>query len=481
MSNEFNDMQLSNKVLEALKLLEYKNPTDVQKAVIPRAMCGENIIVKSQTGTGKTAAFAIPVCENVVWEENRPSALVLEPTRELSVQVKQEIFNIGRLKKIKVADVFGGFPIDKQILTLKQKTHVVVGTPGRIMDHLRRSTLDLTNISILVIDEADLMLDMGFEEEVSEIIENITRVKDNIQIMLFSATINENVARITEKYMKESAQIFIEGENTTLKEITSKLYLVDSEDKYKQFKKIIISENPEKCMVFCGTREMVNVLFRKLKRDKVRCGMIHGEMEQRDRLRSIEEFRENRFPYLIATDVAARGIDFENITHVINYDFPTGRETYVHRMGRTGRNGKSGIAISILTNENLKMKKMVEEFIGETIEFEQDDIHISKGLERKFEEKQKEKIKSKPGRSAKLNRDITRLSIGGGRKSKMRPGDIVGTLCSIEGITMDDIGIIDVRDSISFVEILNGKGNDVLLELQHRTIKGKERKVRKVR
>lgn len=482
MNNKFSELKLSGEIVEALTVLGYTSPTEIQEKVIPFALQGRDIAAKSQTGSGKTAAFAIPLCELADWSENSPQALVLEPTRELTVQVKQEIFHIGRKKRLKVPDIFGGFPIDKQIQTLKQKSHIVVGTPGRVMDHVRRGSLDLSKIKYLVIDEADLMLDMGFIDEVRQIID---KLPDQRVIMLFSATLGESLESLIKKYMHDPASIIIESETETVAEVEQSVIEVsDDEEKYDAFLSVLIKENPDNCMIFCGTREMVNVLCRRLRKDGVKCGMIHGEIEQRDRIRTIEDFREGRFRYLIATDVAARGIDFDNLTHVFNYDFPTGREAYVHRVGRTGRNGKSGKAISMIAEYDKKMRGMVEEYINMHIENSEipDRQELKKNFaERAFFDRQNERPMLRAKKGAGFNKTITRLTISGGKKSKMRAVDIVGTICSIEGIISDDIGIIDVRDSLTYVEILNGKGKTVLDALQEKTIKGKIRKVRATR
>lgn len=475
--NQFGQFQLSEDIIEALKVLGYQEPTEIQTAVIPLALQGRSIAAKSQTGSGKTAAFGIPLCEQAHWEENLPEALVLEPTRELTVQVKQEIFNIGRKKRLKVADVFGGFPIDKQIQTLKQKTHIVVGTPGRVADHIRRESLNLKKIKYLVIDEADLMLDMGFVEEVIEIIRLLP--KERI-IMLFSATLSDKVQKLISEYMEDPQTVNIESDTDTVDTIEQKLYRVPGEEKYKAFFTLLMQENPDNGMVFCGTRDMVDVLGRKLKKDGIRCGMLHGEIDQQTRLRTIDGFKENRFRYLIATDVAARGVDVQNLSHVFNYDFPTGRETYVHRIGRTGRNGQQGIAVSLVSETDEKMVGMVEEYIGGQLPFFELPER-TRGAETAFWKRQKEKPVLKASRGAGFKKTITRLSIGGGKKSKMRAVDIVGTICSIEGMGAEDIGIIDVRDSLTYVEILNGKGKMVLEALQEKTIKGKVRKVRMTR
>lgn len=496
MINQFEGYQLSKEIIGALTILGYKEPTKIQAEVIPVALQRRDIVGKSQTGSGKTAAFAIPLCEEAVWEENTPTALVLEPTRELTVQTKQEIFHIGRKKRLKVPDVFGGFPIDKQIQTLKQKSHIVVGTPGRVMDHIRRGTLQLGNIKSVVIDEADLMLDMGFAEEVGQILE---KIKTNPRIMLFSATIGEEIEHMIERYLKEPVVVEIEVSQEEKGNIKEEVYEVtginsamqstnsydsnianelgeQSKEKYQLFLRLLARENPDSCMIFCGTKEMVNVLCRKLRKDGVKCGMIHGDIDQQDRIRTVEGFREGRFRYLIATDVVARGIDFDNLSHVFNYDFPTGRETYVHRIGRTGRNGKTGIAISLITDSDQKMKKMVENYVGYDLPME-NYVPVSKEEEKAFWNRQNEKIVLKK-KGAEFSKTITKLSISGGKKSKMRAVDIVGTICSIPDMVAEDIGVIDVRDSLTYVEILNGKGKKVLDALQEKTIKGKVRKVR---
>lgn len=470
----FKEYQLSEEIIETLRMLGYNRPTRIQREVIGEALNGRDIVGRSQTGSGKTAAFGIPLCQQAVWEENAPGALVLEPTRELTVQVKEELFNIGRKKRLKVPDVFGGFPIDKQIQTLKQKSHIVVGTPGRLMDHIRRGTINLENIHTVVVDEADLMLDMGFIGEVEEIFAHLPR---KCQRMLFSATIGERIEKLIEEYLVEPKVVLIEEEEKERSQIRQKLYEVSSEEKYQVFLDSLMKENPDSCMIFCGTKEMVNVLCRKLRKDGVKCGMIHGDLDQQDRLRTIHNFRHQRFRYLIATDVVARGIDFDQLTHVFQYDFPTGRETYVHRIGRTGRNGAAGTAVCFVTEEEQRMRQMVESYLQCEIPVEKLSP-VTEEEKSAFLKRQEERIEGRKPKSAVFHKTITKLSIGGGKKSKMRAGDIVGTICSLPDVTQEDIGIIDVRDSLTYVEILNGKGKMVCEALQNKTIKGKLRKVR---
>lgn len=476
MNNQFSKFHLSQDIMDALDTLEYKIPTPIQEKVIPIAQKGRDIVARSQTGSGKTAAFAIPICEAAVWEYNEPQALVLEPTRELTVQVKEEIFHIGRNKRLKVPDLFGGFPIEKQILTLKQKVHIVVGTPGRTMDHIRRETLNLSRIQTVVIDEADLMLDMGFIDDVKKI---ISAIGHPVKVYLFSATLREELKELAQEYLKDPIYIDVE-ESTGALDIEQKTYFVRSEEKYDRFMDVLMKENPDSCMIFCDTRNMVDVLCRKLRKDGCKCVMIHGEIDQQDRMRTVEQFRRGRYRYLIATDVVARGIDFENLSHVFNYDFPTGRETYVHRIGRTGRNGSSGVALNFITEMDLKMKKMVEDYIGCELPYS-DLITVDENIKKTFFKRQKETPVLRTKKGAEFGKTITKITIGGGKKSKMRTADIVGTICSIEGIMAKDIGVIDIRDSLTYVEILNQKGNEVLQALQNKTIKGKLRKVRKTK
>ena len=343
------------------------------------------------------------------------------------------------------------------------------------MDHIRRETLKLSNVQWLVIDEADLMLDMGFIDEVKQI---LSLVPADCRISLFSATLKPEIRELADEFIPEAVLVMQEAGEEQAPAITEKLYFASQERKYDTFLDILMDENPQSYMIFCGTREMTNVLFQKLRRKRIFCGMLHGDMEQRERLKTVDAFRRGGFRFLIATDVAARGIDFEEISHVVNYDFPTGKETYVHRIGRTGRNGNSGTAVSLVTENDQRMLKQVETYLGRELPVTEPPV-IGDEKERAFWKFQRIKAERKPEKGEALNEGITRLSIGGGRKSKMRAGDIVGTICSIEGLEASDIGIVDIRDSISYVEILNRKGNQVLDYLQTKPMKGKVRKVRK--
>ena len=471
----FREYRLGKELLKALELLNYKETTKVQQAVIPIALENEDIVVKSQTGSGKTAAFAIPICEKILWDENKPQALVLTPTRELAMQIRQDFFNIGRFKRLKAVAVYGKHSFVLEQKELKQKTHVVVGTPGRVLDHITRGTLVLDQITHLIIDEADEMLNMGFIEQVESIIKALP--KDRIT-MLFSATLPEDIEQLSKRYMKNPEYVTVQKEDQISDKITHTVYKLDNQDKIELLTNITILENPDSCIIFCNTKLAVDELFDKLTHLNYTCERIHGGMEQEDRQKVMSDFKKGHFRYLIATDVAARGIDVDNITLVINYDIPQNKESYVHRIGRTGRAGKEGKAVTLMTLKEEKYLLEIEDYIN--FKIPQSTLPGSEeaaALKYAFEEKMKVRPKLKVDKAANLGGDIMKLHIASGKKSKMRPVDIVGTLSNLKGMTADDIGIINVQDVSTFVEILNNKGEMVLEALQTTPIKGRLRRV----
>jgi len=474
-SKSFNDYQLSEEIANALKSLGYENPTEVQRKVIPLAFKKNDLVVKSQTGSGKTAAYGIPICEMIDWLENKPQALILTPTRELAVQVKEDITNIGRLKRIKAAAIYGRHPFGVQKTELKQKTHVVVGTPGRLLDHIEKGTINLKQISYLVIDEADEMLNMGFIEQVEAIIKELPR--DRVT-MLFSATLPEAVKNLALKYMKAPIDVEINSANITTEEIQHSLYKIAESDKFSLLSDVCVIENPDSCIIFCGTKDQVDFVYDRLTKLKFSCDKIHGGMEQDDRLIAMNRFRRGEFRYLVATDVAARGIDVENITLIINYDIPLKKEGYVHRTGRTGRAGLAGKAITFVTPQQGRYLSQIEEYIGFKIPFMMNPSN-EEVLNKKtdFDLKMMNKPTIKKPKSEQLNKEIMKLRFNGGKKKKFRADLFVGTIANIEGVTAEDIGIIDILDSLTYVEILNGKGPLVLERLKNTPIKGKIMKV----
>jgi len=471
----FKDYPLSKEIVRALTSLKYEQPTEVQGKVIPVALEKKDLVVKSQTGSGKTASFGIPLCERVKWEENKPQALILTPTRELAVQVKEDITNIGRFKRIKATAVYGKSPFARQKLELKQKTHIVVGTPGRVLDHIEKGTFSLERLKYLVIDEADEMLNMGFIDQVEAIIDELPI---NRMTMLFSATLPEDVENLSRTYMKSPINIEIKASGITTDKIEHSLLNVREEEKFSLLKDITTVENPDSCIIFCRTQENVDHVFRQLKRSGYPCDKIHGGMVQEDRFAVMDDFKRGKFRYLVATDVAARGIDIENITHVINYDIPLEKESYVHRTGRTGRAGNSGKAITFVTPYEDRFLTEIEEYIG--FEILQIDVPSKEDVTKgkiAFEEKINAKPIMKKEKNVGLNKDIMKLYFNGGKKKKIRAVDFVGTIAKIPGVTADDIGIITIQDNVSYVDILNGKGPLVLKVMKNTTIKGKQLKV----
>ncbi len=471
----FEDYQLSEEIKRALSVLKYKTPTEVQQSVIPLAIEKRDLVVKSQTGSGKTAAYGIPICEMIEWEEKKPQALILTPTRELAAQVREDLTNIGRFKRIKALALYGKEPFAKQKEELKQKTHVVVGTPGRVLDHIERETLILDQIKYLIIDEADEMLNMGFVDKVESIIQQLPL---NRLTMVFSATLPKNVEDLCHEYMKDPDQIEIAASGITSDTIEHSLIEVKNEEKISLLKDITVVENPDSCIIFCKTKEHVDTVFTELEKSNYSCERLHGGLEQEDRFAVMDGFKMGNFRYLVATDVAARGIDIDNVTLVINFDVPMEKESYVHRTGRTGRAGNKGKAIMFVNPHEGKYVKAIEKYIGFEIPAmeapNQEEISVGKAA---FEEKLQGRRVVRNNKTARINQDIIKLHFNGGKNKKLRPVDFVGTITKIPGITADDIGIITIQDRLSYVDILNGKGSLVIQALENTPIKGKKLKV----
>ncbi|MFZ3579584.1 DEAD/DEAH box helicase [Virgibacillus sp. DJP39] len=471
----FEHYNLSDVIRKALDLLKYDFPTKVQVEVIPKALKNQDLVVKSQTGSGKTAAFGIPICDMIEWEEKEPQALVLTPTRELAVQVQEDLTNIGRFKRIKATAVYGKEPFAKQKEELKQKTHIVVGTPGRVMDHIERETLDLSNIKYLIIDEADEMLNMGFIKKVEAIIKELPT---NRVTMVFSATLPKDVENLCHKHMKDPVNIEIDDTGITTGTIDHRIIEVKQEEKLSLLKDITIVENPDSCIIFCRTKEHVDTVFEELEEANYACEKLHGGLEQEDRFAVMNGFKTGNFRYLVATDVAARGIDIDNVTIVINYDVPLEKESYVHRTGRTGRAGNEGKAITFATPHEGKFVRSIENYI----DFEISTMEVPSKQEvaknrPAFEEKSSGRRIVKNNKTARINKDIVKLHFSGGKKKKIRAVDFVGTIAKIPGVTAEDIGIITIHDNFSYVDILNGKGSLVVQAMDNTPVKGKKLKV----
>lgn len=471
---KFEDFNLHKEILNSLKKLGYNNPLDVQRNVIPFILNKRDIIVKSKTGSGKTAAFGIPICNEINVEENKAQALILTPTRELAIQIKNEISNIGRLKKIRCEAVFGKESINEQSQKLKQRVHIIVGTPGRVNDHIERKSLDLSNIKYFVIDEADEMLNMGFIDQVQSIIKSLP---DKKEVMLFSATINDNIKKLCINLMINPEYIEIKTKNNIENNINEEYYFVEESEKINILNKLLYMENPKKCIIFCNTREETEYVENKMKKRGYYCSKLHGGMEQKERIKIMNEFKNGHINFLISTDVLARGIHVDNLSYVINYNIPFEKESYVHRIGRTGRNGKSGIAISLLTQKEISLFNTIKDYTKRDILKKEipKDLVFNNNLKINLKTKPKVNLNNK----SKFGNEVTKLYIGAGKKKKIRFGDIVGALINIDGIEFDDIGVIDIKDGFSYVDILNGKGNVIINKFSTIMIKGKKVRIQK--
>lgn len=474
---KFHNYIISEDIVKALNGLEYEIPTEVQAKVIPAALEENDLIVKAQTGSGKTAAYVIPICERTEWLENKPQALILTPTRELAVQVKEDFTNIGRFKRIKATAIYGGHQFSIEKAELKQKTHVVVGTPGRVMDHIKKGTLPLNKINCLVIDEADRMLDMGFIEQVEAIMNELPRER---MTMLFSATMSDEVKSLSLNYMKDPINIDVSETDIVTADINHFIYITDEDDKFDLLTDVMIIEKPDSCIIFCSTKDRVDMVCERLNDLGYPCNKMHGGMEQKDRLSAMNRFKRGKYRYLVATDVAARGIDIENISLVINYDIPLDEENYVHRTGRTGRAGRKGKAITFVAPTQTRYLQDIEELIGFKIqEIEKPDKEEVAIQKLSFDEKMNTAPKIKKMKSDQLNKDIMKLRFNGGKKKKLRATNFVGVISNLEGVKAEDIGIITIQDTLTYIEILNGKGPLVLEAMKNTMICGKQLKVSK--
>jgi ATP-dependent RNA helicase DeaD len=337
-------------MLAALERAAYTQPSPVQAGIIPRALAGVDVLGQARTGTGKTAAFAIPILEQLERSKKGapPQALVLVPTRELAVQVREEFEKLAHGRRVSCVPVYGGKPIRGQISKLQQGADVVVGTPGRVLDLIGRSALDLRSLRTVVLDEADRMLDIGFRPDIEKI---LRRCPANRQTLLLSATVAPGVERLARKYMREPEIMDFSPKNVTVDTIDQFYFTVDQERKYDLLVRLLKREQPEQAIVFCRTKRGTDRVFLKLGKQLESVDSIHGDMMQSARDRVMKRFRAGEVKILVATDVVGRGIDVSGISHIINYDIPQSSDDYVHRVGRTGRMGREGVAYTFVTTE----------------------------------------------------------------------------------------------------------------------------------
>ncbi|KRQ86544.1 DEAD-box ATP-dependent RNA helicase CshA [Caloramator mitchellensis] len=513
---KFIELNVSKEILRAIEELGFEEATPIQSRAIPVILEGKDVIGQAQTGTGKTAAFGIPVLEKVDSTLKSLQSIILCPTRELAVQVSEELKKLSKYKRgINVLPIYGGQSIDRQIHALKKGVQIIIGTPGRVIDHLDRGTLKLDNVKMFVLDEADEMLNMGFIEDIEYILE---KTPEDKQTVLFSATIPEPILKLTKKYLKNPEYIKVIHKELTVPTIEQGYFEVKEGDKIEVLSRLLDIHNPNLALVFCNTKKKVDDVVNSLQARGYLADALHGDMKQSQRDRVMSKFRNGQIDVLVATDVAARGIDVENVEMVFNYDVPQDEEYYVHRIGRTGRAGKEGRAYSFVAgkeiyklrdiqryaktkikllkvptlhdveesranliidrikttiNENNleKYSDIVERIVGDdytSLDVAAALLKMVINLDKKADDvdKEFERTGAEPG--------MVRLFINVGRNQRISPRDIVGAIADKVRIPGDLIGSIDIYEKFSFVEVPAEYAKEVLEIMKDNTIKGKK-------
>lgn len=455
--NLFSDLPLSESMLANLESLEYKEMTPIQAQSLPLILQGGDIIGKAKTGSGKTAAFAIGLLHQMQADVYHTQALVLCPTRELADQVAKEIRRLARMiPNIKVLTLCGGVSIGPQLASLERGAHIVVGTPGRLVDHLRKNSLQLNQITQLVLDEADRMLDMGFQEDIDHIIAACTAEK---QTLLFSATFPKDIEAISKRCQKKPQMISVETTEINAA-ITQVFFEVSSNhEKLDALLKLLTEYKPKSSIIFCNTKQTCNEVLEFLQDQHISSVALHGDLEQKQRDQVLVRFANRSVSVLIATDVAARGLDIKQLDAVINFDLARDSEVHVHRVGRTGRAGETGIALNLISPQDLAALNRLENFAN--IQIELRPLPTSKPI-------------------VDLEPEMVTLNIDGGKKDKLRAGDILGALTKDAGIDGNKIGKIDIFDFAAYVAVERSVAQQALKQLQTKPLKGRQFRARKL-
>jgi ATP-dependent RNA helicase DeaD len=376
----FQELGLSNELMKAISRMGFEETTPIQAKTIPLSLQNKDVIGQAQTGTGKTAAFGIPLIEKVDVKNEAVQGLVVAPTRELAIQVSEELYKIGAVKRVRVLPIYGGQDIERQIRALKKHPHIIVGTPGRLIDHINRKTLRLEHVHTVVLDEADEMLNMGFIDDIEAILSNVPKQR---QTLLFSATMPEPIRRIAERFMNDPELVKVKTKEMTVPNIQQYYLEVQEKKKFDILTRLLDIQAPELAIVFGRTKRRVDELAEALNLRGYAAEGIHGDLSQAKRLSVLRKFKEGAIEILVATDVAARGLDISGVTHVYNFDIPQDPESYVHRIGRTGRAGKTGVAITFVTPREIgqlhnierttkrKMERMKPPTLDEALEGQQ--------------------------------------------------------------------------------------------------------------
>jgi ATP-dependent RNA helicase DeaD len=500
----FADLGLDDRVLRALRDVGYETPSPIQAEAIPPLLAGHDVVGLAQTGTGKTAAFALPILSRVDISVKAPQALVLAPTRELALQVSEAFERYAaHLKGLNVLPVYGGQGYGVQLSALRRGVHVVVGTPGRVMDHLDKGTLDLSGLRFVVLDEADEMLNMGFAEDVDQILAGTPEDK---QFALFSATMPAQIRRIAKRHAPEAVEVTVRGRTTTAPNVTQRYLKVAHAQKLDALTRILEVENFDGMIVFVRTKQATEELAERLRARGFSAAAINGDVVQAQRERTIDQLRKGKLDILVATDVAARGLDVERISHVVNHDIPTDTESYVHRTGRTGRAGRAGAAISFVTPRETHLLRTIEKATRGKLEpmalptvedvntsrvakfteaitaalgdsqldlfrelvlaYERDHdvpaadvaaaiaVLAQDGQPLLLEKVEPEPERARPAkRERRVRPDLAPWRIAVGRKHRVDPRQIVGALANEGGLSREDFGRIDIRSTFSIVEL----------------------------
>jgi len=473
MPRSFADLGLSESTLRALRDVGYESPSPIQEEAIPSLLQGRDVIGQAQTGTGKTAAFGLPIMEYVDVSEKTVQALVLTPTRELCIQVTQALRTYGAQGGIDVVAVFGGAPIRTQQAQLRAGGHVVVGTVGRVLDLISRHSLMLTDCRFVVLDEADEMLDLGFLEDVEKI---LSLTPSSRQTALFSATMPPPIRQLADRYMYEPAIIQVEAAPLTIDTVAQFQLPVETKHKAEMLVEVLSAEKPDQAIVFVRTKIRADQLFRTLKDRGMNVRALHGDMSQGSRDGVMLAFKGGRVPILVATDVAARGLDISTVTHVVNYDVPTSPDTYVHRIGRTGRVGRSGRAITFVEDRQKRELQAIERHIGTEI------AKWEKGAEASpTPVSERPRRHSKPRISRKdTDEPYAKLVLGGGRAAGLSVADIVAAVTSSAGLDGEAVRDVMVLDRFSFLAVPAGEAERVIEAMRGRPVHGQELSLERV-
>ncbi len=545
----FADLGLRPELLTALGALGYEEPTPIQRETIPPLLAGRDLLGQAATGTGKTAAFALPILHRLSrrGRGDAPTALVLVPTRELAMQVSEAMHKYGRELDARVVPIYGGQPIGRQLQALSRGVDVVVATPGRAIDHIRRNTLHLEDVEAVVLDEADEMFDMGFAEDIELILEATPSTR---QTVLFSATMPSRITAVARRHLRDPIRIHIEAARLESGEsplVQQRAYIVARAHKAAALGRILDVEAPGAALVFCRTRTEVDQLTETLNGRGYRSEALHGGMNQETRDRVMGRMRAGTTELLVATDVAARGLDIDQLTHVVNYDVPSAPDSYVHRIGRVGRAGREGVAITLAEPREHRLLQNIERVTKQRISIEKvptvADLHsrrmeltratlreslvtgdleryraIVESLSDEFDiieialaavklaheadgaaaaddheipdavarPQKDERPRPRTGkREERQGRDpaggTTRIYIGVGRSSGIRPQDLVGAIANEAGVSGREIGAIEIADRFSLVELPEARAEQVIRALKGTTIKGKKATVRRER